>query len=86
MRENQSSGFRPGPTQTRQYSHRSLKLGFKKKRDCTIQCSKNKGSDQLCCYCTADLHLCFRICRLVFFLCGGSLILEHNCKNNWPVQ
>ena len=23
--------------------------------------SKNKGADQLCSYCTADLHLCFRI-------------------------
>ena len=24
-------------------------------------CSKNKGADQLCSYCTADLRLCFRI-------------------------
>ena len=22
-------------------------------------CSENKGADQLCCYCTADLRLCF---------------------------
>ena len=24
-------------------------------------CSENKGTDQLCNYCTADLRLCFRI-------------------------
>ena len=24
-------------------------------------CSENKGADQLCSYCTADLHLCFCI-------------------------
>ena len=26
-------------------------------------CSENKGADQLWSYCTADLHLCFRICK-----------------------
>ena len=30
------------------------------------QCSENKGADQLCNYCTADLRLCFRIWRLWF--------------------
>ena len=29
-------------------------------------CSENKGADQLPSYCKADLHLCFRIQRLVF--------------------
>ena len=24
-------------------------------------CSENKGADQLCSYCTADLRLCFRL-------------------------
>ena len=33
-------------------------------------CSENKDTDQLCSYCTADLCLCFRICRLLVFLCG----------------
>ena len=37
-------------------------------------CSEKKGADQLCSYCTADLRLCFRICRLLVFLCGGSFI------------
>ena len=35
-------------------------------------CSENKGADQLHSYCEADLHLCFRLCRLLVFLCGGS--------------
>ena len=26
-------------------------------------CSENKGADQLCCYRTADLHLCYHICK-----------------------
>ena len=26
-------------------------------------CSENKGSNQLCSYCVADLRLCFRICN-----------------------
>ena len=28
-------------------------------------CNKNKGADQLCSFCTADLHLCFCICKNV---------------------
>ena len=36
-------------------------------------CSENKGADQLRGYREADLHLCFRICRLLVFPCGGSL-------------
>ena len=40
-------GFRPGPTQTRLYSHRSRleawNFGFKKKRDCTIRVAKTKA-------------------------------------------
>ena len=37
-------------------------------------CSENIGADQLCSYCTADLRLCFRLCRLLVFSCGGSYI------------
>ena len=40
-------GFRPGPTQTRLYSHRrwleTWNLGFRKQRDCTIQVAKTKA-------------------------------------------
>ena len=35
-------------------------------------CSENKGADQLRSYCEADLRLCFCLCRLLVFPCGGS--------------
>ena len=35
-------------------------------------CSENKGADQLRGYREADLRLCFRLCRLLVFPCGGS--------------
>ena len=35
-------------------------------------CSEIKGADQLRGYREADLRLCFRICRLLFFSRGGS--------------
>ena len=38
-------------------------------------CSENKGADQLRSYCEADLRLCFRLCRLLVFPCGGSYFL-----------
>ena len=34
--------------------------------------SENKGADQLRGYREAGLRLCFRICRLLVFLRGGS--------------
>ena len=36
-------------------------------------CSKNKGADQHCSYWEADLRLCFCLCRLLVFPCGGSI-------------
>ena len=35
---------------------------------------ENKDADQLRSYCEADLRLCFRLCRLLVFPCGGSFI------------
>ena len=35
---------------------------------------EHKVADQLCSYCTADLRLCFRICKLLGFSCTGSNI------------
>ena len=29
-------------------------------------CRENKGTDRLCCYRAADLHLCFRICEKLY--------------------
>ena len=34
--------------------------------------SENKGADQLCNYCAADLCLCFRICKKPVFSQRGS--------------
>ena len=39
-------------------------------------CSENKDADQLRSYCEADLRLCFRICKLLFFSCTGSYMKE----------
>ena len=35
-------------------------------------CSENKDADQLRGYREADLRLCFRLCKLLFFSCTGS--------------
>ena len=40
--------------------------------------SENKGADQLRGYREADLRLCFRLCRLLVFPRGGSIILMLN--------
>ena len=45
-------------------------------------CGENKGADQLCSYCTADLRLCFRICKLLVFSCTGSFVTD--CPNPPP--
>ena len=36
------------------------------------QSSENNGADQPRSYCEADLRLCFHLCRLLVFPCGGS--------------
>ena len=38
-------------------------------------CSENKGADQICSYCKADLRLCFHLCRLFVFPWGRSNVL-----------
>ena len=72
-------GFRPGPTKNQpiqsQKQARSLKFQIYQEEGLYLLCSENgenKDDNQLCSYCTADLHLCFRICRLLDFLCGDS--------------
>ena len=42
---------------------RGLKLRNKEQEGLYYSYSQNKGADQLCSYCTADLHPCFRICK-----------------------
>ena len=42
---------------------RDLKFRIKEVGELYHLCSENKGADQLCAYRTADLRLCFRICK-----------------------
>ena len=51
---------------------RSLKLWISVEEELYYPCGENKVADQLCGYCTADLHLCFRLCGLLVLPCGGS--------------
>ena len=46
---------------------RSLKFWIKEAEVLYYPSSDNKGADQLCSYCEADLHLCFRICKTLVF-------------------
>ena len=52
---------------------RNLKFGIEEKEEPYYPCSENKGADQLCSYCTADLRLSFRIGKNpVFSFCGSN--------------
>ena len=46
------------------------------------QSSENKGADQLCSYCTADLRICFCIGKTPVFLCHGSFVNDSNILNS----
>ena len=45
---------------------RGLKFWILEEEDLCYLCSKNKRADQLPSYCTSDLHLCFRMCKMRF--------------------
>ena len=51
---------------------RSLKFRIYVEEELYYPSSKNNDTDQLRSYCEADLCLCFRLCRLLVFPCGGS--------------
>ena len=53
---------------------RGLKFWVEVEEELYYPSSENKGADQLCSYCTADLRLCFRLCRLLVFPRGGSFV------------
>ena len=59
---------------------RTLKLWIEVDKELYYPSGGNKGADQLCSYCTADLRLCFRICKLLFFSCEGSYYLSISSK------
>ena len=54
---------------------RSVKFRVHVEEELYCPCSEHKGADQLCSYCTADLRLCFRICRLLVSDATAHLIV-----------
>ena len=54
-----------------QNSARNLKFRIKEEEGLYYPCRENKGADHLRSNCEADLRLCFRLCRLLVFPCGG---------------
>ena len=70
MRENQSLVFptRSNNNQVVQLQKKasSLKIWVNVEDALYCMCGENKGADQLCSYCTADLHLCFGIAKIRF--------------------
>ena len=68
---NRSSGF-PTKSDTNrpvqsQKKFRIFKFWIEVEEEFYYPSSENKGADQLCSYCTADLRLCFRIGKNPFF-------------------
>ena len=55
---------------------RSLKFRIYKEDGLYCPCSENKGADQLCNYCTADLRLCLRISKIRFSHPTGKLYIR----------
>ena len=55
---------------------RSLKFWIEVEEELYYPSRENTGADQLRSYCEADLRLCFRLCRLLVFPCGGSNVLS----------
>ena len=66
---NRSDTNRPARAQKQA---RSLKFWSYIEEELYYPSSENKGTDQLRSYREADLRLCFHLCRLLFFPCGGS--------------
>ena len=56
---------------------RSLKFWSYVEEELYYPSSENKGADQLRGYREADLHLCFRLCRLLVFPWDGSNMPYH---------
>ena len=46
---------------------KGLKFRIKKGEGLNYLCSENKGPDQLCGNCEADLRVCFHICKVLVF-------------------
>ena len=68
---NRSDTNRPVQAQKRA---RSLNFRILVEEELYYPSSENKGADQLRGYREADLRLCFHLCRLLVFPCGGSFL------------
>ena len=55
---------------------RSLKFRIYEEGELYYPSGENKGADHLRSYCEADLRICFRLCRLLVFPCGGSNVAK----------
>ena len=56
-------GFPTRSDANRVVQPQKMARGLKEEEGLYYLCSGNKGADQLCGHRTADLRLCFRICR-----------------------
>ena len=65
MRENRSSGFPTRCNTNRPVQSQKRARGLKEE-ELYYPSSENKYADQLCSYCSSDLHLCFGICKKRF--------------------
>ena len=54
----------------------SLKFGIEEEERLCYLCSEIKCADQLCSYCTADLRLWFRMCKLLVCIAAQLLVLS----------
>ena len=61
---------------------RSLKFRIYVGEELYYPSSENKDADQLRGYREADLRLCFRLCRLLVFPCGGSYMYSQKSHYN----
>ena len=84
MRENWSSEFPTRSDTNRpvqsQKKVRILKLWVEVEEE--FLRSENKGADQLCSYCTADLRLCFCIGKIPVFSWRGSFLWVMKCLSD----
>ena len=65
------------PTCTSTEAGQKLEILDLSRREIALSSSENKFIDQLRSYWETDLRLCFCLCRLLVFPCGGSMLF---CK------
>ena len=70
-------GFQQGLNRAVTEESWKLKIWLHAEEELYYPCSENKGADQLCSYCIADLHLCFCIDKNLFFSWHSSYGTVH---------